>query len=110
MAKEKTEYSKREAVIMNEPDYSTQDDNSITLTGREKNTKSKEQLKVGDKVKLKREATVYNSLNKFPAECYKKEYYITDIRGDRAIISDHKQTGTSGSIAGAVNIEGLVKA
>lgn len=104
MAKKKTEISKPEAVRMNEADDYTQNDISIRPTARP------EALKVGDKVKLKIAATVYGTNTAFPAECYKQTFYITDIRGNKAVISLEKHTGTCGSIAGAVDLFGLAKA
>ena len=63
------------------------------------------QLKVGDKVKLDNEATVYNTTKRFASFVYRSPLYIRQINGSRAVISTLK----TGAITGAVDIKYLQK-
>lgn len=63
-----------------------------------------EPIKVGDKVKLDPNATVYGSDKKFASYIYSKTLYVRQINGDRVVIS----TVASGAVTGAVDIKYLI--
>jgi hypothetical protein len=63
-------------------------------------------LKVGDKVKLTGDATVYGKTAKFASWVYKSTLYVRQIDGDRIVVSILK----FGAITGAVNKKHLVRA
>lgn len=61
------------------------------------------EFKIGDKVKLSKEATIYGKKAKFAEFVYNSILYIREINGDRVVIS----TLASGDVTGAVNIRYL---
>lgn len=63
-----------------------------------------EPIKVGDKVKLDTNATVYGSDKKFASYIYSKTLYVRQINGNRVVIS----TVASGAVTGAVDIKYLI--
>ena len=98
----KTEKSKQGAVRTTELDNDTQKEISIALTEQEAKP-----LKAGEKVKLKEDATIWNSSARFPEGIYAQEFSLLVIRGKMAVLSAN---GRSGNVAGATDIENLVRA
>lgn len=62
-------------------------------------------FKVGDKVKLTKDATIYGKTKKFSAWVYAATLYVREIKGDRVVVSTLKK----GAVTGAVNAKHLVK-
>ncbi len=68
-------------------------------------TQTSETLKVGDKVKLSANATVYGKTTKFSSWVYKSTLYVRQINGARIVISTVK----TGAVTGAVDKKYLTK-
>ena len=64
-----------------------------------------ETLKVGDTVKMKEGAPVYNSTKKFQSWVYNATLYVRQINGDRIVVSTLK----TGDVTGAVDRKYLTK-
>ncbi len=67
-----------------------------------------EDLKVlypGDRVRMKPDAVVYGSTNRFAPWVYEAVLYVREVAGDRVVVSTQK----SGAVTGAVGREYLVK-
>lgn len=62
-------------------------------------------LKVGDKVMLKPEATVYNKTTRYSSWVYKTKLYVRQIKGDRVVVSTVK----TGPVTGSVHKDHLTK-
>lgn len=62
-------------------------------------------FKVGDKVKLTADATVYGKSTRFASWVYNSNLYVRQIEGDRIVVSTVKV----GAITGAVNKKHLVR-
>ena len=62
-------------------------------------------FKVGDKVKLTSDATVYNSTKRFSAWVYLATLYVREVKGARVVVSTKK----SGAVTGAVDAKHLTK-
>lgn len=62
-------------------------------------------VKVGDRVKLKTDATVYGESRKFSSWVYNSILYVREFSGSRIVVSTEK----TGSIIGAVDIKYLIK-
>ena len=60
---------------------------------------------VGDKVKLKNDAIVYGTSNRFADFVYRSTLYVREISGSRVVIS----TVQSGAVTGAVDVRYLTK-
>lgn len=67
--------------------------------------KETEDLKVGDKVKMSKDAPVYGTTGKFAEWVYEKILYVRGIKGDRIVISVVEK----GDITGAVDRKYLTK-
>lgn len=65
----------------------------------------KEELKVGDKVQIRKGAYVYNKSFTFQSWVYSSTLYVRSIDGDKVIVS----TQTIGAITGTVNIADIIK-
>lgn len=63
------------------------------------------ELKVGDKVKLKSNAYVYGTKTKFASFVYNSTLYIRQINGDKVVISTQK----TGAVTGTVTKNDLIK-
>lgn len=63
------------------------------------------EIKVGDKVKLKSSAYIYGTKTKFAPFVYNSTLYIRQINGDKVVISTQK----TGAITGTVNKNDLTK-
>lgn len=63
------------------------------------------ELKIGDKVKMSSDATVYLTSKKFASFVYKATLYVRSIDGNRIVVS----TKTSGAVTGAVDKKYLTK-
>lgn len=63
-------------------------------------------FKVGDKVKLTKDATVYGETTKFKTWVYVSTLYVREVSGDRVVISTVK----SGPVTGAVDKKHLARA
>lgn len=61
-------------------------------------------FKVGDKVNLTSDATVYGKTTKFQSWVYKSTLYVREVAGDRIVVSTVK----TGAVTGAVNKKHLV--
>jgi hypothetical protein len=66
---------------------------------------AEETFKVGDKVKLTKDATIYGSKKRFSAWVYLMTLYVREVAGARVVVSTKK----SGAVTGAVNRKHLVK-
>lgn len=64
-----------------------------------------ESLKVGDRVRLTSNATVYGGSTKFQSWVYSSTLYVREISGNRVVISTQK----SGAVTGAVDKKYLTK-
>lgn len=62
-------------------------------------------IRMGDKVKLDKDAVVYGTNRKFASFVYNSELYVRGVAGSRAVIS----TLQSGAVTGAVDIKYLNK-
>lgn len=62
-------------------------------------------FKVGDKVKMSKDATVYGKTKKFSSWVYKSTLYVRQISGDRVVVSTLK----IGAVTGAVDKKYLSK-
>lgn len=62
-------------------------------------------IKIGDKVKMSKDATIYGTKNKFADFVYKTTLYVRDLDGNRAVIS----TQETGAVTGAVDKKYLTK-
>ena len=62
-------------------------------------------IRMGDKVKLDKDAVVYGTNRKFASFVYNSELYVRGVTGSRAVIS----TLQSGAVTGAVDIKYLNK-
>lgn len=72
----------------------------ITTTGGQATPEKTEvTFKVGDKVKMSSDATVYGKTTKFAPWVYKSTLYVREIAGDRIVISTLK----TGAVTGAVD-------
>lgn len=78
---------------------------SGTAVAIENVTQPSETLKVGDKVKLSANATVYGKTAKFSSWVYKSTLYVRQINGARIVISTVK----TGAVTGAVDKKYLTK-
>lgn len=63
------------------------------------NTTTSTTFKVGDKVKLKADAVVYGTTQRYASFVYNSELYVREINGSRVVIS----TLSSGAVTGAVD-------
>lgn len=66
---------------------------------------AKNALRVGDKVRLRKNATNYRGTTMYSAWVYFRDMYIIQLDGDRAVIS----TQPGGAATGAVNVKDLTK-
>lgn len=64
-----------------------------------------ETIKVGDKVKMAKNAPVYGKTTKFSSWVYDTLLYVREIKGSRVVIS----TQATGAVTGAVDIKYLTK-
>ena len=80
-------------------------DACITIQKNDNVTVVKNELKVGDKVKLKSGAYIYGTKTKFASFIYNSTLYVRQIEGDKIVISTQK----TGAITGAVNKDDLTK-
>lgn len=71
----------------------------------EENKPAAPALKVGDRVKLTSNATIYGKTKKFSLWVYATKLYVREIKDNRVVVSTKK----SGAITGAVNIKHLKK-
>lgn len=62
-------------------------------------------LKVGDKVKMKKNAPIYGKTSTFAAWVYERELYVREINGSRIVVS----TLSNGAVTGAVDKKYLTK-
>ncbi len=60
---------------------------------------------VGDRVRLKADATVYGTSIRFDGWVYQSTLYILEISGHRAVVSVYR----NGPVTGAVDTDGLIK-
>lgn len=75
------------------------------LVSDEVKEEKKETLKVGDEVRMQKDAPVYNSTRKFQSWVYNSKLYVREISGDRVVVSTFK----TGAITGPVAIKYLTK-
>ena len=68
-------------------------------------TVTESKLKVGDKVKMAKNATVYGNTTKFADWVYDTTLYVREIDGSRVVVS----TQTTGAVTGSVDIKYLTK-
>lgn len=99
--------SKAEMVTLKNKSYSngfvTVLPSNIKVTTKPSN--GVEPLKVGDIVKLSKNATVYNSDRKFSSWVYDAKLYVRQINGNRVVISTLKE----GAVTGAVDIKYIIR-
>jgi len=62
-------------------------------------------FKIGDQIKLHKDAMVYNSSTKFKSWVYNSILYVREIDGSRVVVSTQK----TGAVTGAVDIKYLIK-
>ena len=62
-------------------------------------------LKVGDRVKMDKTATIYGTLKRFTAWVYAAKLYVRSVSGDRVVVSTMK----TGAVTGAVDKKHLTK-
>lgn len=70
-----------------------------------KNAKNSDELKVGDVVKLSKDARVYGTNTRFSAWIYLSRLYVREIKGSRVVVSTVKV----GAVTGAVDKKFLIK-
>ena len=80
-------------------------DACITIQKNSSATIVVDELKVGDKVRLKSDAYIYGTKTKFASFIYNSTLYVRQIEGNKIIISTQK----TGAITGAVNKNDLTK-
>lgn len=78
---------------------------AIIKTSTTKATTVKVELKVGDKVRMNKNATIYGSDDKFSDWIYGKILYVREIKGSRVVVSTMK----TGNVTGAVDKKYLTK-
>lgn len=64
-----------------------------------KENASVNEIKVGDKVKIKSGAYVYGTKNKFSSFVYESTLYVRQIDGDKAVVSTQKTGAVTGTVA-----------
>lgn len=77
----------------------------ISLRHTKKVVEKQVTFKTGDKVKLKSNATVYGTSDRFTDWVYNQVLYVREIEGSRVVIS----TKTTGNVTGAVDKKYLTK-
>lgn len=77
----------------------------ISLRHTKKIVKEQATFKPGDKVKLKSNATIYGSSDRFTDWVYGQVLYVREVKGSRVVIS----TKTTGNVTGAVDKKYLTK-
>ena len=75
------------------------------IVAENKATIVKNEVKVGDKVKLKSDAYIYGTNNKFASFVYGSTLYVRQINGDKVVIS----TQQTGAVTGTVSKNDLIK-
>lgn len=80
-------------------------DACVTIQKNDNTTVVKNELKVGDKVKLKLGAYIYGTKSKFASFIYNSTLYVRQIEGNKIVVSTQK----TGAITGAVNKDDLTK-
>lgn len=76
---------------------------AVIIGNKENNTT--DEIKVGDKVKIKSDAYIYGTNTKFASFVYTSTLYVRQINGSKVIISTQK----TGAITGAVSKDDLIK-
>lgn len=62
-------------------------------------------IKIGDEVKLSKDATIYGTNQKFDTFVYDSTLYLRELNGERAVVS----TVIEGAVTGAVDVKHLIK-
>lgn len=75
------------------------------IVTEKKNQATSIDIKVGDKVKIKSDAYIYGTKNKFASFIYNSTLYVRQINGDKVVIS----TQQTGAVTGAVAKSDLTK-
>ena len=101
-------YSKRENADATVKKLKAYGFDAIIVTetkGAKQEVKQETSLKVGDKVKLKTNACIYGTTNKFSSWVYNSTLYVRAINGDKITVS----TLQTGAVTGNVKVSDIIK-